>query len=93
VIRDITITTVEGKDVEGSWKEIAQPGHTITTATFCEFGLAEEVIGLIEYDKGKCFEVGIGESLREYDRLYLGWTEREAEERFWQAVTLHARNM
>jgi hypothetical protein len=66
------------------------PELKIKEATFCEFGFAEEVIGFIKYDSGD-FEVGIGESLRPYQRLYFGRSESAAEERFWESVTVSVR--
>ena len=80
----------------GEWTEL-HPDKTIGSMTVCWFDAAEEVIGLIRYTENMVglfqYEVGIGESLRPYDKLYAGSSEKDAEERFWQAVTLHARNM
>jgi hypothetical protein len=95
-IRDVSITNASLTDISEAWQEVADAsGHTLEDAVFAEFDFAEEVICLLRYKDrtGYCYEVGIGESLRPYERLYLGRTEREAEDRFWQAVTLHVRNM
>ena len=91
-MRDVSISLVPVEDIDDNSKEVAGE-HTIDNGTFAVFDFAEEVIGLLRYNNGRCFEVGIGESLRPYERLYMGWSEAEAEERFWQAVTLHTRNM
>jgi len=89
-MRDCTIETVT-QDFPEEWQSV-NPDKLIESLTTCEFELAEEVIGLVRYIDGT-FEVGIGESLRPYSRLYSGAYRETANERFWQAVTLHVRNM
>jgi hypothetical protein len=77
--------------LEGAWAEIVGD-RKLTLLYAVEYGFAEETIAMMGFESGS-YEVGIGESLRPYDRLYLGIWEHEAENRFWQAVTLHTRNM
>jgi hypothetical protein len=100
-IRDCEITNVQLTDIPPEWPQVAdkvvfgRPYQEIDGAVFAEFALAEEVIGLLRYKQqtGFSYEVGIGEPLRPYQRLYFGMSAQDAEERFWQAVTMHVRNM
>jgi hypothetical protein len=69
-----------------AWKELqGPPVMAIRMAILAGFGFAEEVIGLLEYEDG-WFMVGIGESLRPFDKRYEGHDRVNAETAFWNAL-------
>lgn len=84
-VREFEVSTGEGTKVLGSaWRGVYGDA-VVLSATVAEFGIAEEVVGLIHYED-ESHEVGIGEALRPYRRLYLGLSEAEAFEVWWKAV-------
>jgi hypothetical protein len=88
-VRELEISVVDGDQVEEeNWLEL-HPQWTIKTAIGCSFELAEETIGLIEYTNG-VYEVGIGEPLRPYIKIYGGYKRPEAYAAFWTTVQVRA---
>jgi hypothetical protein len=81
-VRPFTLSGTD--DVQGPWASLRE-NAVPKRGTFCEFGFAEEVIGLLEYADG-AYEVGIGESLRPYHRLYFGADMEVASRTFFEAV-------
>jgi len=69
---------------EGSWSEVVGK-RKLYAAIHVEFGLAEEVIGFLEFEDGT-FEVGIGECLRPYDLRYAGKEREKASQAFIEAI-------
>jgi hypothetical protein len=69
------------------WAEVVGDQKVIQAA-FCEFGFAEESIGVLFFESGKCV-VGVGECLRPYYEVYTGTDQKEAFEAFWKEVTKH----
>ena len=76
------------KVTEGSWKEVIGD-RKLQSIILCEYGFAEEVIAMMEFVDGS-FEVGIGESLRPYKRLYEGMELEEATKSFLEALREHS---
>ena len=74
--RDFTIVSVTDIDeLSDSWKTEVIADTDFISGTFADFGMAEECLGLLEFEdvNGKTiYEVGVGESLRPYDQLYIG---------------------
>ena len=88
-MRELEISVINGDEVEdGNWKEL-HPEWVINVLSGCEFDLAEETIGLIEYVNGY-YEVGIGEPLRPYIKVYGGYKRPEAYATFWTTVQVRA---
>ena len=56
--------------MSGGWREIAGD-RKVTKAAFIDFGLGDQCTAYLEFDDGT-YEVGTGEVLRPYDRLYQG---------------------
>src|SRR6516165_1582635 len=96
MIPELEITSVAGKDVAGAWAELTDKcdGFRLKTMTACEFGPAEEVVALLEHEAmtgtATKYEVGVGESLRPYEQVYLGDDRQYAIDVFWQTVVKHA---
>jgi hypothetical protein len=92
-MRDLEITTTADLP-EGEWRELVDKcdGYEFKEGTFCEFELAEEVIGFLRFNTelGPQFEVGIGEALRPYIELYAGNDVAVATSVFWTAVQVRA---
>jgi len=57
----------------------------------CEFGFAEEVIALMFFEDGTS-EVGIGESLRPYLKVYEGKDLEKALQKFFEVIQDLARD-
>jgi len=66
--------------------------RTVSMIHACEFGLAEETIACLIFDDGTC-EVGIGECMRPYSRLYLGSDPKVGFRRFMEVVVMHTTMM
>ena len=64
------VTSLEHSE-EWSWVVGARK---LLNAVYAEFGLAEEVVGLLVFDD-ETAEVGIGESMRPYDKVFEGDVE------------------
>ncbi len=69
---------------ESFWSEVIGE-RKLRTASFVEVAFAEEVIGFMEFKDGS-FEVGIGESLRPYNQLYVGGDRYKASEVYLRAI-------
>ena len=67
-----------------SWSTIIGE-RELHSAIYVEYGIAEEVIALLEFKDGS-FEVGIGECLRPYNKLYSGKDREKASRIFLEAV-------
>ncbi|MGE5133208.1 MAG: hypothetical protein ACM32E_09905 [Gemmatimonadota bacterium] len=85
-MRDAEI--VSGEVPSQAWLDVIG-GRKLLSITTAEFGAAEELLGLLEFVDGT-YEVGLGEPLRPYARLYLGDSRREAHGKFWNEVRAHA---
>ncbi len=81
------IYTVEKPAAGSAWEGIVGD-RPLKVITVVEYGLAEEVIAMIEFQDGT-FEVGIGESLRPYDLLYQGCDLELASRAFLEAIKDH----
>lgn len=80
-------TITDSNELGPAWQEIVE-GRELEQTIYCEFGFAEEVITLLAFKDGS-FEVGIGESLRPYDQIYVGDDEERALTDFLLAVKRH----
>jgi hypothetical protein len=72
--RQFVITGTESVEEPSEWNWVVRD-RKLLNATFCEFGLAEEVVGLLVFedkDGEDVAEVGIGESMRPYDKVFEG---------------------
>ena len=86
---EATISSVTTSQLGEAWKAIVEErGKELEHAIYVEYGLAEEVISLMTFKDGS-YEVGIGESLRPYDQLYVGTSLEEATKHFLTAVREH----
>lgn len=70
----------------GWWEVVGD--RSLLMGAGCEFGPAEEVIGILVFRNGT-FEVGVVEILRPYFRKYLGKSFRKAWEEFRSLVCEH----
>jgi len=88
-----TYDTEEDYDsvVSDTWKAVIGD-RSLKIGYWCEYDLAEEIIGCMIFHDGTC-EVGIGEVLRPYEKLYLGDKPEVGFERWMQAVVLHTTRM
>jgi len=80
-------------DLSPSWKEVATKcQYRFIRGIFADFGLAEECIGILQFemsDEYSYFEVGIDESLRSYETLYIGLEGVIANNIFMDTIKLH----
>jgi hypothetical protein len=80
-------TFIVGAPDDGQWESLDKE-RTIETLQGVVFGLAEEVIGLVQYTDGT-YRVGVGESLRPFYELYVGPSALEASSIFLRAILRH----
>jgi hypothetical protein len=81
--------TIEIGDVNnpGEWGTIREA--KLKAIQGCSFDLAEETIGLLEYEDG-VYEVGVGECLRPYTCLYSGEIAEKASDVFIREIMKRA---
>lgn len=74
--REFTIISVtNSNELSDSWDVEVVADRDFISGTFADFGMAEECIGILELkdeDDKTIYEVGVGESLRPYNQLYIG---------------------
>jgi len=91
-----TITSQSGPDFEigPEWGEVVGT-RRLKSVIAVEYGLAEETIALLTFephveggpaDEPETYEVGIGECLRPYSRLYEGTSLEDATFAFLEAI-------
>lgn len=67
------------------WKEVIGDRKVVSMVCL-DAGMAEECLSMIQFE-GDVFEVGIGEALRPYRKLYEGDNNEEATEAFMKAAS------
>ena len=82
--RGAIISCLDDVSCSPGWSVIIDE-RELHSAIYVEYGIAEEVIALLEFKDGS-FEVGIGECLRPYNELYSGEDREEASRIFLEAV-------
>jgi hypothetical protein len=82
--RPFELTTAVGAEIPGEWRAI-DPTRTIGRAIAVNYEFAEETIAMLYYTD-HTVEVGVGESLRPYERLYKGSNYNKASEEFVRAI-------
>lgn len=75
---------ISSGDIPPAWLAVIG-GRRLVSASFCEFGPAEETVGLLAFADGT-YEVGVGESLRPYARVALTDDRREAHRVWWEQI-------
>jgi hypothetical protein len=94
----------EDRNLSEGWDMVVGDRKLVAIHT-CEFGFAEEVVGLMVFDEGTeitplgpgalatmpvfSYEVGVGESLRPYVQVHVGTDTREALSKFFAACMAH----
>ena len=88
-MRNFYIGSIPLNEIPEGLKDVSE-GRKILDAIAVEFGFAEELIFKVEYeateDDVRDIEVGVGESLRPYQRLYFGTDAVKASSIFLETL-------
>lgn len=87
-MRTFTILPCSLDMLPDAWRNVIG-NRQLFVAILCEFGWEEEVIGYIEFSDGT-FEVGVGESGKDYILLYKGESREVASSKFVDQIHFSA---